>query len=410
MMAMDDRDAGPRGGETVRVEALGFESLLAPLTPEVFFREHWEQRPLVTRGRARDCFAPLFSIRDVDRVIRYQKPGPGRLDLVTAGGFVRDNFLNLDNTANINLVYENYLKGSTLVLSGLEETWEPLEVFCRKLEGQLSHPVAVAVYLTPPGHHGVQPHFDTQENFILQVEGVKHWKVYGAGQALPRVEGSYTPVARERLPELLLETDLHPGDMLYVPRGFVHEAEAREQASLHITVDVHVRTWRDFLEDALAAMAERDPRFRRSLPPGLLRDPGAVTSLEAGFRELVASFHRDVRVSDALAKHAEKLIVARPPPPDGHFAMLHADIGLDTPLKKRTAVLTRRFQEAAVAGIQFSGNQLLGPAKIAEALRYIDETDRVVASRLPGGLGDNEKLVLVRRLVRVGLLTHASEE
>ena len=412
MMAMDNRGsqaAGPRGGEVKRAEEIRFEDLLAPVTPEDFFREYWERKPLVTRGRAQGFFAPLFSMRDVDRVICYQKPGPGRLDLVTAGGFVRDNFLNLDNTANINLVYENYLKGSTVILSGLEETWEPLVVLCRKLEGQLSHPVAVAVYLTPPNHHGVQPHFDTQENFILQVDGVKHWKVYGAAQELPRVEGSYTPVARERLPELLLETELHPGDMLYLPRGFVHEAEARDSASLHITLDVHVRTWRDFLEDALAAMADRNPRFRKSLPPGILNDARAAATLEEGFRELMELVHREVRLVDALGKHAEKLMVARPPPPDGHFALLHADIGLDTPLRKRTAMLTRRFQEAAVAGIQFSGNQILGPVKIAEALRYIDETERVVPSQLPGGLNDNEKLVLVRRLVRVGLLTHASK-
>lgn len=390
-------------------EEIGLEELLAPVAPEVFFREYWEQKPLVTRGRAEDFFAPLFTLRDVDRVICYQKPGPGRLDLVTEGGFVRDNFLNLDNTANINLVYENYLKGSTVILSGLEETWEPLVVFCRKLEGQISHPVAVAVYLTPPHCHGVQPHFDTQENFILQVNGVKHWKVYGAAQELPRVEGSYTPVPRERLPELLLETELHPGDMLYVPRGFVHEAEARDSASLHITVDVHVRTWRDFLEDALAAMADRHPPFRRSLPPGLLNGSLAGAALEGKFRELVEFMHREVRLADALGKHAEKLIVSKPPPPDGHFALLHAEISLDTPLRKRTAMLTRRFQEAAVAGIQFSGNQIRGPTKIAEALRYIDETEFVVPSQLPGGLNDTEKLVLVRRLVRVGLLTHASE-
>jgi lysine-specific demethylase/histidyl-hydroxylase NO66 len=223
------------------------------------------------------------------------------------------------------------------------------------------------------------------------------------------VEGSYTPVPRERLPELLLEVDLHPGDMLYVPRGFVHEAEARDSASLHITVDVHVRTWRDLLEDALAAMADRNPRFRRSLPPGILNDARSAALLEEGFRELIDLMHKEVRLSDAVGKHAEKLIVSRPPPPDGHFAMLHADIGLDTPLRKRTAVLTRRFQESAMAGIQFSGNQILGPAKIAEALRYIDEAEVVRPADLPGGLSDNEKLVLVRRLVRVGLLTRASD-
>ncbi|HYO58562.1 cupin domain-containing protein [Archangium sp.] len=388
---------------------IGFGDLIAPLTPDVFFREYWEQKPLVTRGRARGFFAPLFSTRDVDRAICYFKPRPGRLDLVTEGGFVRDNFLGPDGAANINLVYESYLKGSTVILSGLEETWETLAVFSRKVEALLNHPVAIAVYLTPPNHHGVQPHFDTQENFILQVEGVKHWKVYPPMRELPPVEGSYMPVPREKLPAPLCETELHPGDMLYLPRGFVHEAKAADSASLHITVDVHVRTWHDILSDALAAMADRESRLRKSLPPGILSDDRSRSSLEAGFRELMGLIQREARLSDALSKHAEKLIVSKPPPPDGHFAMLHADIGLNTPLQKRALMQTRRVQDEGLAGLQFSGNQLLGPAKIAEALRYIDESRVVVPAHLPGGLSDNEKLVLVRRLVRVGLLTHARE-
>ncbi|WNG29031.1 hypothetical protein F0U62_37335 [Cystobacter fuscus] len=396
--------------EPKRAGEIGFGDLIAPLTPDVFFSEYWEQKPLVTRGRARGFFAPLFSTQDVDRAICYLKPGPGRLDLVTEGGFVRDNFLGPDGAANINLVYESYLKGSTVILSGLEETWETLAVFSRRVEGLLSHPVAIAVYLTPPNHRGVQPHFDTQENFILQVEGVKHWKLYPPLRELPPVEGSYMPVPREKLPAPLCETELHPGDMLYVPRGFVHEAKAADSASLHITVDVHVRTWHDLLSDALAAMAAREPTLRKSLPPGLLSNDRSRASLEAGFRELMGLLPHEVRLSDALNKHAEKLIVSRPPPPDGHFAMLHADIGLNTPLRKRAAMLTRLLQEEGLGGIQFSGNQILGPAKIAEATRYIDESRVVVPAHLPGGLSDNEKLVLVRRLVRVGLLTLAREE
>lgn len=393
-----------------RVEALSLADLLAPVSPDTFFHTYWEQRPLVTRGRAAGFFSPLFSLQDVDRAICYLKPGPGRLDLVTEGGFVRDNFLGPDGAANINLVYESYLKGSTVILSGLEETWEPLSVFSRRVEGALSHPVAVAVYLTPPGHRGVQPHFDTQENFILQVEGTKHWKVYPAQRELPPVEGSYLPVAREKLPAPLLETELHPGDVLYIPRGFVHEARATDSASLHITVDVHVRTWHDLLSDMLSALAAREPRLRRALPPALLSQAGARTSLEEGFAERMALLQREGRLADALSKHAEKLIVSRPPPPDGHFALLHAEIGLDTPLRKRAAVLTRLLDTEGAAGIQFSGNQLLGPAKIAGALRTIDAAERFRPSELPGDLSDGEKLVLVRRLVRVGLLTRAPPE
>ena len=39
--------------------------------------------------------------------------------------------------------------------------------------------------LTPEGAQGFDPHFDTHEVFVLQVEGHKHWRLYGPGRVLP---------------------------------------------------------------------------------------------------------------------------------------------------------------------------------------------------------------------------------
>jgi lysine-specific demethylase/histidyl-hydroxylase NO66 len=388
-------------------EAITFEDIIAPIGRERFFSEFWEQKPLVTRGRPASFFAPLFSAADVDHVICDQRPKPSRIEVVTSQGFVRDNYLNLDGTANINLVYERYLEGSTIILSGLDETWEPLAIFCRKLEGALSHPAGIGIYLTPPGTQGVKPHYDTQEIFVLQVEGKKHWKVYQPLHELPPVEGAYRLVDEHKLTALVGETSLEPGDMLYLPRGFIHEGSAGDSPSLHITLEIHVRSWFDFLSDALAAMAERDVQLRRSLPVGFLHREEAMQSLRARFVELVEAFHRQVRVDDAVGKHVEALAVKKPPPPDGHFSMLFAEIDGKTRLKKRHTSLVRVFERQGVAGLQFSGNQIVGPAKIRDALRYIADADELTPDALPGSLNEAEKLVLVRRLVRVGLLTRA---
>ena len=392
---------------TKRASEISFDDLIAPLAPKTFFDEYWEKQPLISRARPADFFKPLFAIADMDRAICYFKPKPGRIDLVTEEGFVRDNFLGSDGTANINLVMESYLKGSTVVLSGLEQTWEPLVSFSRALEACLNHPIAMAVYLSPPNFHGVKPHYDTQENFLLQVEGTKQWKVYPPLNELPPVEGSYAPVSRDRLSEPICEAVLEPGDVIYIPRGFVHEGMAEGKPSLHITIDVHVRTWYDFLHDALAAMAERAPEFRRSLPAGFLNDEATMQSLAADFGQFMEIFQRKASYKDAVGKHTETLAVRTPPPPDGHFSLLNAEILADTRLKKRRTTVARVVRENGVAGIQFSGNQVFGPAKIYEALRHIADTEVITPASLPGALNDNEKLILVRRLLRTGLLTLA---
>ncbi|MEA2163990.1 MAG: bifunctional lysine-specific demethylase and histidyl-hydroxylase [Thermoanaerobaculia bacterium] len=393
---------------TQRVEGITFDDLIAPVGREQFFREYWEQKPLLSKGRDASFFAPLFTIRDIDRFISLNRPQAGKsIDLVTSEGFIADNYVGMDGVANVRLVTESYLNGSTIVLSGLEETWEPLVHFSRALDAELSHPVAITVYLTPPKFKGVKPHYDTQENFLLQVEGTKSWRVWSPLQELPPVEGSYVPIPRERLGEPSFEGLLEPGDALYIPRGFVHEGIAGDAASLHVTVDIHVRTWVDFVNDAIAAIAQREPRFRRSLPVGFLGDENASAALEPELRDLLGFLRDHAKVSDAVAKHTELLAVRKSPPPDGHFASLHAEIGPLTLLIKRRSAVTRVFDENGVAGIQFSGNQLIGPAKIAEALRYVAAHDSVTPASLPGSLSENEKLVLARRMVRAGLLTVA---
>lgn len=396
-------DASPRSPEDIC-----FDDLIAPLSREEFLTDYWEQQPLVSRGKAQNFYHELFSTKDVDKVIVYQKPKPGNIDLVSEHGFVRDNFLNADQTSNINLVYQNYLKGSTVILSGLESSWPPLHRFCRNLEGDISHPVAVAVYLTPPDIKGVKPHYDTQDGFLIQIDGSKKWKVYKPVHQFPPVEGSYTSLERNQLSKPILETTLEPGDVMYIPRGFPHEGEScGGSPSLHITVEILVRTWFDFISDALGALADRDMRFRKSVPISFLNDPKAKAELSEKFDMFKSTFSEGSTLEDAILKHIENVVVEKPPVPDGHFATLFQEITLNTSLEKRQINMTRIFQKEEIIGMQFSGNHIAGPEKIKPALAFIQSTDQFTPADLPGGLNSNEQLVLTKRLIKIGLLTLA---
>ena len=53
------------------------------------------------------------------------------------------------------------------------------------------------------------------------------------------------------------------GDLLYLPRGFVHDARAREVFSAHVTVGVTA----ELFSELIAAIV-RLPDFLKALPPG----------------------------------------------------------------------------------------------------------------------------------------------
>jgi lysine-specific demethylase/histidyl-hydroxylase NO66 len=141
------------------------------------------------------------------------------------------------------------------------------------------------VYLTPAGSQGFAPHYDDIEAFILQLEGKKLWKLYkprSSEEELPRFSsGNFSP---KEVGEPVLEVELQQGDMMYFPRGFIHQARTTNDThSLHITLSTYQKnTWGDFIEKALpgaiAAAFEEDRAFREGLPRDYLQHVGVVHS------------------------------------------------------------------------------------------------------------------------------------
>ena len=49
----------------------------------------------------------------------------------------------------------------------------------------------------------------------------------------------------------IIETTLEPGDILYIPRGFIHNATTDDSYSLHISISVMITRWVDILESII---------------------------------------------------------------------------------------------------------------------------------------------------------------
>ena len=148
--------------------------------------------------------------------------------------------------------------------------------------------VGANVYLTPPGAQGFAPHYDDIEAFCIQLEGYKHWKVYpplNKRETLPRESSAdYTDDDLKGL-EPVLNVVLGPGDILYMPRGWIHQAVTtnRQGHSLHLTISAMQQwAWADFLEllmpEALEAAAASgiSTSLREGLPLRFLNYMGAV--------------------------------------------------------------------------------------------------------------------------------------
>lgn len=146
--------------------------------------------------------------------------------------------------------------------------------------------VGANLYLTPKNSQGFAPHYDDIEAFVLQIEGRKHWRVYkplSRSTMLPR-ESSQNFGPRDQLGEPCLDVVLEAGDLLYFPRGYIHQANTlRDIHSLHITVSVYQKhTFADLLEIlipmALNQAIEENVELRRGLPLDIWQRLGIVNS------------------------------------------------------------------------------------------------------------------------------------
>jgi len=394
---------------------LDLRKLLARIEEDTFFRTHWEKEPLhIARGEA-DYYSGLFSSNDVDAIIAFTRPKFADASAFTpevprqksfVQGWLADRPMEeATSYPGIGELRRVYSQGRTVVIMTMQQRWQPIAVLCRNLESVFHCPVHANLYLTPAGAQGFDAHFDTHEVLVLQLEGRKTWRLYGPTRTLPLV-GERFNVPREQLGPVR-EVHLQPGDLLYVPRGHVHEAFTADEASMHLTVGVNVYRWADLLHEALASLTRGDERFREALPVGLFGNEATPADVTDRFRELLGVLLREARAEEAVRQLGDQFFSHMQMLPGGYFTPPPKEeaIDFDTVLEKNPGAVCRVVEDGAWVALEFPGGRIGGPQKIASALRFVARTERFPVRDLPDDLGSEAKLVLIRRLVRERLLT-----
>ncbi|HET9287909.1 MAG TPA: cupin domain-containing protein [Gaiella sp.] len=296
------------------------------------------------------------------------------------------------STADVRRVLAEWEAGATIVLQALHVNWHPLAVFCRLLEDALGHAVQVNAYYTPRGSQGFAVHHDTHDVLVLQVAGEKRWLLYDPLLELPLKHQRYSSTLGEH-GEPTDDLVLRAGDTLYLPRGWLHQAETSATDSLHLTIGITPYTWIDAAKGALSE-CENELSLRRGVDTG-----GAD-----GLAGLLAEKLDPERVEH---RRRRRFLDSRRPIREDGLSQLRALERLDTEtlLERRETVIADLEQRADGLALVFEGREVRFPAHAEAELEACFEREGAFrASELPGDLDDEGRLVLVRRLVREGFL------
>jgi bifunctional lysine-specific demethylase and histidyl-hydroxylase NO66 len=377
-----------------------------------FFSETWEKAPLLQRQREPGGFDDLLTLGDVDfiltttwlrtpafRLVQDGKPLDEGSYTKWAGVGSRGAY----GTVDPGKVYSLFHGGATVVLQAMQRYWAPLARFIRDLEVTLTLPAQANAYITPPGSRGLAVHYDTHDVFVLQVSGSKSWQIYKPVIESPlpsqhSIEGEITaPV---------LEADLEPGDMLYIPRGWRHAATAQAAASAHMTIGVLNYSWYDVLQEVLLR-ARDEVAFRETVPVGYAREGSGFADDIAVRLQTLRDWLQGVDIEEVAATLRRRFWAARPPLLLGQMDQLSQldEISDDSLVRRRIGAvcLLEPDEQAGRLRAILGDRELLLPAELEATLVMLLDGNAVQVKQLDD-LDSESRILLVRRLIREGLL------
>jgi cupin superfamily protein len=367
---------------------------------DAFLREAWGRRAVFAKAADPEGFGDLLTLDDVDRILSTMSLRTPTFRLVKAGEQIGESSYTrsgrtgskpVGGMADPARIFELFRRGATIVLQGLHRYWEPVALFVRELELELGHPCQVNAYVTPPGAQGLALHSDPHDVFVLQAFGGKHWEVHAAPGEEP-----HEPI----------QAVVSTGDAIYMPKGTPHAAATQETLSGHLTVGVHVASWRDVLAEAWTSV-EADPAFDEPVPAGWHRDPA---SFAGALGDRLGAASTALAGADAVAlgrARADRFLTTRPPLVRGVLADQLAAGAIDdaTVLRRRRGSVCELRPGGGRLTVLLGDRRLHVPGWLEPAMRRIAALSGFAVGDLAGEIGDAEsRAVLVRRLVREGLL------
>ena len=407
-------------------DRLSMLSRCIAIAPEAFSAEYWGRRPLLSPSGAlpRD-FGDLLSPDAVDELIAERGVRAPFIRLAKEGDVLaRDCYLGpagfgaeMPDQVDSGKVLGEFGSGATIVLQGLHRLWPPLIDFVRRAVDDLGHPAQANAYVTPPSSRGFDAHYDVHDVFVLQVSGEKRWVVHEPVYRHPLPSEPWTrhraAIAERVTGDPVIDEVLSAGDALYLPRGWVHSAQALETTSIHLTIGVSSVTGVDVAR-AVVEQIETVDAFRESLPMG--SDPTDQDETIATVTKVMAQMVECLRdeatsLSGGAAarlthRHAERTR----PVPVRPLASLEASESAGTTIVRWRHGLVATVDDSTERVVLHLPDRVMTfPASCAEAVQALHRGLVAGADTLPG-LDRADAAVLIRRLLREAVVMPAVDQ
>ncbi|WP_443191995.1 JmjC domain-containing protein [Pseudomonas indica] len=256
-----------------------------------FFQEHYDSHWYLQRKALK---VTHFGWRDLDRALYGWEPKERQIRLFKEGAVAleryTENYVELgERRTRIvkDILYDHMKSGATLVLNKLQLRSPAIHDYCMAIAQFVGEKTNANAYAAFGGDGSFGKHWDTHDVFALQLIGRKRWKLYKPTFEHPLAHQKSTGRKSECPQEPVLDTVLEAGDLLYIPRGWWHEALPIEgEPTLHIAVGTFPIHVVDFLIWLCTSQLPEHLEGRQSLN-GYLDNEHSIRSVSKRISDLL---------------------------------------------------------------------------------------------------------------------------
>lgn len=391
----------------MNVPVYTFPWVISPLSFEEFEKDYFEKRFIHIKRNQTEYFSPALTYSAIEDYLYNETLKFPSTRLTNAKEDVpSEKYVVGDKVVTSNLL-KHFVEGSTIVLSGLHEHVAGLGELVSNLSKQFYQRFQTNVYITPKGSQGFKVHYDTHDVFVLQIHGKKTWKIYKDNPvSLPNKLMEFAP-GKYEVGELDETIVAEAGDLIYIPRGIMHQAETNDDMSIHVTLGMLGYTWTDLLIESVLEFSKTNDSLRRFLPREMLRN-GAKEIHQEYFAELFSTMATSISLQDSVNRFKREISASQKINIKNLLTQGDSVSGIDEnsifEMRHNVLFLIKRKGENVV--LEWQGKEVEFPMFMDPAIHFIAKMKQPFKlDQVPDCVDQDGKIVFVTRLIKEGLLS-----
>ncbi|MCG8316080.1 MAG: cupin domain-containing protein [Pseudomonadales bacterium] len=405
---------------------MDLNTLLSGIDSQLFFRKFWEKAPYLLNTNEVNRFASLLTLKELDLLLSERNFRTDECKVATAGKVISDSLYltkptlkvmekSIDDLVDNNKLLELFSQGATLVFNQFSRQQPIIQSLKKNIENQLNATVLTNLFLSPPHSQGFSAHYDSHDVILLQLHGKKHWKVYESPIKLPLKSQAF---GHQRSPSTkgmaqAIDQTLSTGDLLYIPRGFMHEALTSDETSLHLTLGIHRISKLDLLKDLLEQYALGSAQLRYALPIDFESWPQQeqLLAIKDWFQQSLESITRE-QLSLTLQKEQRRIESEAPESRDNLLNNICQSFALDDDfcleIIDQNALGIAQHKDQSI--LYYRNSKVISlTTTIISGFDFLTAKDHISSNDFPGNLSLSDKKSLAKTLITAGIAKPISE-